>query len=68
MDAILYPFVYRSLADRICRCLHDLYRRKLARVYLRCNPLRNLHPGPISHRHATRHLLTAGPHPKSGQA
>jgi hypothetical protein len=60
MDVIRYPFVYRSLADQICLRLHDLCGRKSARIYLCCIPLRHLHPGPISHPHATHHLLTTG--------
>jgi hypothetical protein len=68
MVAILYPYVHRSLADRIRRCVHDFCRREPARVYLGGIPLHNFHPSPISHPYATRHLPTIGAHPESGQA
>jgi len=68
MDALFYSHVYHHLANRLCLRIYDICCGELAELCLCCLALHVVHPGPISHHHATHHLPPHGAYPKSGEA
>ena len=68
MDALCYSHVYHNLTARLCLRIYDLRRGELAELCLCCFALHVVHPSPISHRHATRHIPSHGAYPKFGEA
>lgn len=68
MDALFYSHVYHNLTDRLCLRIYDIRRGELAELCLCCFALHDVHPSPISHRHAARHIPPHGAYSKSGEA
>ena len=68
MDALCYSHVYHNLTDWLCLRIYDIRRGELAELCLCCFALHVVHPSPISHHHATRHIPPHGAYPKSGKA
>ena len=68
MDALRYSHIHHNLSDRLCLRIYEICREELAELCLCCFALHFVHPSPISHRHATCHILPEGAYPKSGDA